>query len=257
MKVSIAVLGATGYVGQRLLSLLAGHPYFEVKSLIASPRSAGQAYGEVMAKRWQLAETSMPKEFDKHIIYSLSEVDEALDGCQLVFSALSLDKEETKKLEEDLAKRELIVLSNNSAHRETPDVPLLIPEINSAHLAVLEEQKKRLGTRRGFIIAKPNCSIQSYVPALTPLRPLGLKSVIVSTYQAVSGAGRRLSDWPEMQENMIPFISGEEAKSLSRFGGRWTSRSPWPKSRRFPLNAAVFLSMKDIRRPSPLLSSRR
>lgn len=215
MKVPVAILGATGYVGQRLVSLLADHPYFEIVRLVASPKSAGQSYGQRMAGNWQLSDCELPAQLSAAKIYAPEPLEEALGPAKLVFSALAMEKDEILKLEEEIARSERIVLSNNSAHRWTPDVPLLIPEINAQQLEVLAAQKRRLGTQKGFIIAKPNCSIQAYVPALTPLLDCGLEEVFVATYQAVSGAGKRLSDWPEMQENMIPYIGGEEEKSES------------------------------------------
>lgn len=212
-KIPVAIIGATGYVGQRLILLLKDHPYFEITRLVASPKSAGMTYAERMGDGFKFPEAEIPEKIWNMTIHSLDDLDDALGESRVVFSAMDMDKQKILELEERIAKTERIVLSNNSAHRLTPDVPLLIPEINPEHLEVLKAQKKRLGTKTGFIIAKPNCSIQSYVPALTPLLPLGIEKVFVATYQAVSGAGKRLNEWPEMQNNMIPYIGGEEAKS--------------------------------------------
>lgn len=212
-KIPVAIIGATGYVGQRLILLLKEHPYFEITRLVASPKSAGMTYAERMVDSFKFPNVPIPETIWNKTIYSLDNLEEALGDSRVVFSAMDMDKQQILELEEKIAKTERIVLSNNSAHRLTPDVPLLIPEINPKHLEVLKDQKKRLGTTTGFIIAKPNCSIQSYVPALTPLLPLGIEKVFVATYQAVSGAGKRLNEWPEMQNNMIPYIGGEEAKS--------------------------------------------
>lgn len=212
-KIPVAIIGATGYVGQRLILLLQHHPYFEIHRLVASPKSAGMTYAERMVDSFKFPDVSIREDIWNKTIHSLDDLEAALGESRVVFSAMDMDKQQILELEEKIAKTERIVLSNNSAHRLTPDVPLLIPEINPEHLAVLEDQKKRLGTQTGFIIAKPNCSIQSYVPALTPLLPLGIEKVFVATYQAVSGAGKRLDEWPEMQDNMIPYIGGEEAKS--------------------------------------------
>lgn len=231
MKVPVAILGATGYVGQRLVALLSNHPYFEIRSLIASSRSAGKSYGEVMADRWQLVDVNLPESVAPMRVKTLDDADSLAD-IKLVFSAVNLPKEEVYELEEELAKRELFILSNNSAHRRTPDVPLLIPEVNNSHLGLIEAQRKRLGTKFGAIIAKPNCSLQTYVPALTPLLDLGIEKIFVSTYQAVSGAGKRLSDWPEMQENMIPYIGGEEEKS------EWEPTKIWGELKDSEINLA-------------------
>lgn len=211
-KLKAVVIGATGYVGQRLLTLLADHPYFEVKRLVAGQRSAGKRYSEAVKERWKLPE-AMPEQYKDMYVYASDELETYCQGMDLAFCAVDMDKEAIVELEEAVAKQELPLISNNSANRWTADVPMLIPEINVQHLAVISQQKERLGTKRGLIVTKPNCSIQSFLPTLIPLRDLEIDQVVVSTYQAVSGAGRLLSDWPEMQGNIIPYISGEEEKT--------------------------------------------
>lgn len=211
-KFRAGILGATGMVGQRLITLLDSHPWFEVAALAASPRSAGMPYGEAVAGRWHMG-APMPEALAGIQVDDASQVKAIADRVDLVFSAMALDKWATAALEEAYARAELPVISNNSAVRMFPDVPMLIPEINAHHSAVIPAQRKRLGTRRGFIAVKSNCSIQSFVPALTPLMLYEPLEVMACTYQAVSGAGRRLSNWPEMAGNVIPFIGGEEEKS--------------------------------------------
>ena len=212
-KIKTALFGATGMVGQRLICLLENHPFFEVKVLLAGEKSAHRSYGEAIKGRWKMP-CPIPDYVKNIEVRSLQNKSFALgEEVDLVFSAVSLSKEETKKAEEALAKEELIVVSCNSACRNEKDIPMLIPEINLHHLAVLPLQTKRLGTKRGCIVTKPNCSIQSFVPPLTSLRELGIVGVAVSTYQAVSGAGKKLPDMPEMTDNLIPFISGEEQKT--------------------------------------------
>ena len=211
-KISAGIIGATGMVGQRFVSLLSDHPYFEISALAASPRSAGKKFSEAVGGRWKLSEP-MPNSVADMKVLDAGDI-EAISGmCDFVFCAVDMPKAETQKLEEAYAKAETPVVSNNSACRNYPDVPMLIAEINSSHLAVIETQKKRLGTKTGFIAVKPNCSIQSYVPMLTPLIGLGLREVAVTTYQAISGAGKTFLDWPEMCDNVIPYIGGEEEKS--------------------------------------------
>lgn len=212
MKLKAGIVGATGMVGQRFVTLLAEHPYFEISALIASPRSAGKSYREAVGPRWKL-ETPMPEKAAEMTVLSSDDTRAIADACDFVFCAVNMPKEEVVELEERLARAELPVVSNNSANRWTPDVPMMIPEINDSHLSVIPFQKKRLGTRRGFIAVKPNCSIQSYVPALTPLLGFGPRRVVATTYQAISGAGKTFREWPEMVGNVIPYIGGEEEKS--------------------------------------------
>jgi aspartate-semialdehyde dehydrogenase len=211
-KLRVGVLGATGMVGQRFVSLLADHPWFEVSAVAASASSAGKSYAEAVAGRWTLA-SAIPAHVAKLTVGNAAEVKAIADQCDFVVCAVDLAKDATAKLEEDYARAETPVVSNNSAHRWTPDVPMIIPEINPDHEAVIEAQRKRLGTRNGFIAVKPNCSIQSYVPAIHPLKSFGPSKIAVCTYQAISGAGKTFESWPEMVDNVIPFIKGEEEKS--------------------------------------------
>ena len=208
----VGVIGATGMVGQRFLTLLEDHPYFEVTVLAASARSAGKTYAEAVGDRWKMT-TPMPAQYKDMVVMDAAKIEEVGKLCSFVFCAVDMKKEEIKALEEAYAKAEIPVVSNNSANRWTPDVPMVIPEINDAHLEVIAAQRKRLGTKRGFIAVKPNCSIQSYVPALTPLLKYGIKEVVATTYQAISGAGKTFNEWPEMIDNVIPYIGGEEEKS--------------------------------------------
>ena len=211
-KLKVGIIGATGMVGQRFIMLLHEHPYFEITAIIASPRSAGQKYGKAVLGRWKMKD-ACPEDVLNMTVISSDEVEKVGELCDFVFCAVSLSKDETRELEERYAKAEIPVVSNNSAHRWTPDVPMVIPEVNDSHLEVIEAQRKRLGTKRGFIAVKPNCSIQSYVPALTPLMKYGIKEVVATTYQAISGAGKTFKEWPEMVDNLIPYIGGEEEKS--------------------------------------------
>lgn len=211
-KKRVGVIGATGMVGQRFLSLLSGHPYFEVTVLAASPRSAGKTYEEALGGRWKL-ETPMPEEFRNMTVYDASKVDEVAPLVDLVFCAVDMKKPDIVALEESYAKHEIPVVSNNSANRGKEDVPMVIPEINDSHFEVIEAQRKRLGTKHGFIVVKPNCSIQSYVPMITPLMQFEPTKIVVTTYQAISGAGKTFREWPEMTDNIIPYIGGEEEKS--------------------------------------------
>ncbi len=211
-KLRAGIVGATGMVGQRFITLTADHPYFEISALIASPRSAGKTYEEALGGRWKLAEP-MPELVRNMVVIDSSKLDEIKELVDFVFCAVDMKKDEVKALEEAYAKAEIPVVSNNSANRWTPDVPMVIPEINDEHLAVIEAQRKRLGTKKGFIAVKPNCSIQSYVPALTPLMKYGITEVVATTYQAISGAGKTFNEWPEMIDNVIPYIGGEEEKS--------------------------------------------
>ena len=213
-KLKVGILGGTGMVGQRFISLLENHPWFEVTTIAASPRSAGKTYEEAIGGRWKMT-TPMPEAVKKIIVQDVSDVKNVASSVDFVFSAVDMTKDEIKKIEEEYAKTETPVVSNNSAHRWTPDVPMVVPELNPEHLEVIESQKKRLGTTRGFIAVKPNCSIQSYTPALHALKKAGYepKTVVATTYQAISGAGKNFKDWPEMEHNIIPFIGGEEEKS--------------------------------------------
>lgn len=212
-KYKVGVIGATGMVGQRFVSLIDQHPWFDLTVVAASPRSAGKKYGDVMSGRW-LLETPMPAGAGELIIMDAAgDAEKIAAGVDFVFSAVDMKKDEIQALEERYAKLECPVVSNNSAHRWTPDVPMVVPEINPEHINVIESQRKRLGTKRGFIAVKSNCSLQSYVPALHPLRSYGLDKVLVCTYQAISGAGKNFDTWPEMVDNVIPYIGGEEEKS--------------------------------------------
>ncbi len=211
-KLKVGILGATGMVGQRFISLLNDHPWFEVTTVAASGRSAGKTYAEAVEGRWKM-DGDVPGNVKDLVIKDITEIDAVTSDVDFVFSAVNMSKDEIKKIEEDYAKTETPVVSNNSAHRWTPDVPMIIPEINPGHLDVIEYQRKRLGTKRGFIAVKPNCSIQSYTPVLYAWRDFEPHEVIATTYQAISGAGKTFADWPEMEGNVIPFISGEEEKS--------------------------------------------
>lgn len=213
-KLKVGILGGTGMVGQRFISLLENHPWFEVVAIAASPRSAGKKYEEAIGGRWKMT-TPMPEAVKDIIVEDVSNVEKVASQVDFVFSAVDMSKDEIKKIEEEYAKTETPVVSNNSAHRWTPDVPMVVPELNPEHLSVIADQKKRLGTTRGFIVVKPNCSIQSYTPALHALKKAGFepKTVVATTYQAISGAGKTFKDWPEMEGNIIPFIGGEEEKS--------------------------------------------
>lgn len=199
-------------VGQRFISLLEDHPWFEVVTVAASPRSAGKTYEEAVGGRWKMT-TPMPEAVKKLIVHNVNEVEEVASTVDFAFSAVDMTKDEIRAIEEAYAKTETPVMSNNSAHRWTPDVPMVIPEINIDHFDVIEDQKKRLGTTRGFIAVKPNCSIQSYAPCLAAWKEFEPTEVVVTTYQAISGAGKTFKDWPEMVENIIPYIGGEEEKS--------------------------------------------
>ncbi len=211
-KLKVGIVGATGYVGQRFITLLHNHPWFETAALAASPRSAGKTYMEAAGSRWKLG-TPIPEAVRGMRVWGTSEIEPMCEQVDFVFCAVDMPKDEIRSLEDRMAKTETPVVSNNSAHRWTPDVPMLIPEINPEHTALIPYQRKRLGTQRGFVAVKPNCSIQSYVPALTPLAGFGIEKVMVCTYQAISGAGKTFAEWPEMVNNMIPYIGGEEEKS--------------------------------------------
>ena len=211
-KLKVGILGATGMVGQRFISLLEDHPWFEVTTLAASPRSAGKTYEEAVGGRWKMT-TPMPEAVKNMVVMNVNEVEKVASTVDFVFSAVDMSKDEIRAIEEAYAKTETPVVSNNSAHRWTPDVPMVVPEINPEHFDVIQFQKKRLGTTRGFIAVKPNCSIQAYAPALTAWKEFEPYEVVATTYQAISGAGKTFKDWPEMIENIIPYIGGEEEKS--------------------------------------------
>ena len=209
----VGIIGATGMVGQRFATLLENHPWFEVKALAAAPRSAGKTYEEAAGKRWAM-QIPMPEAMKNMIVLKdVDDIEKIGKLVDFVFCAVDMKKDEIKALEEKYAKAEIPVVSNNSAHRGTPDVPMVVPEINDDHIRIIDAQRKRLGTKKGFIAVKSNCSIQSYVPALHPLREYGITKVLACTYQAISGAGKTFESWPEMVDNLIPFIGGEEEKS--------------------------------------------
>ncbi|HHY63957.1 MAG TPA: aspartate-semialdehyde dehydrogenase [Clostridiaceae bacterium] len=211
-KLKVGIVGGTGMVGQRFITLLENHPWFEVVSIAASARSAGKTYEEATSGRWKLT-SPMPEKVKNIVVKDASEVEKVASEVDFVFCAVDMKKEEIRALEEAYARTGTPVVSNNSAHRWTPDVPMVIPEINPGHIKLIDYQRKRLGTSRGFIAVKPNCSIQSYVPALHPLMDYEPVEVVACTYQAISGAGKTFSDWPEMSDNVIPYIGGEEEKS--------------------------------------------
>ena len=211
-KLNVGVLGATGMVGQRFLTLLAEHPWFEVVAIAASERSAGKTYEEAVGGRWKL-DVPMPEKFKDMVVRNMHDVASVADDVDFVFCAVDMNKDEIRAIEDAYAKSETPVVSNNSAHRWTEDVPMVVPEINPEHFEVIPFQKKRLGTTRGFVAVKPNCSIQSYAPALSAWLKYEPTQVVASTYQAISGAGKTFKDWPEMVENVIPYIGGEEEKS--------------------------------------------
>ena len=211
-KLRVGILGATGMVGQRFISLLENHPWFEVVTVAASSRSAGKTYEEAVGGRWKMT-TPMPEGVKNLKVMNVSDVEAVASTVDFVFSAVDMSQEEIRAIEEAYAKTETPVVSNNSAHRWTPDVPMVIPEINPEHFEVIESQKKRLGTTRGFIAVKPNCSIQSYTPVFSAWKEFEPYEAVVTTYQAISGAGKTFKDWPEMVENIIPYIGGEEEKS--------------------------------------------
>lgn len=211
-KLKAGILGATGMVGQRFVSLLSEHPWFEISALAASPRSAGMTYEESVSGRWKMPEP-LAEGIKGTKVLDVMDMEKVAAEVDFVFSAVDMSKDEIRRVEELYAKAEIPVVSNNSAHRWTPDVPMVIPEINPEHLAVIEAQRKRLGTKKGFIVVKPNCSIQSYTPVLSAWKEYEPTRAVVSTYQAISGAGKTFEDWPEMDGNIIPYIGGEEEKS--------------------------------------------
>ena len=209
----VAVIGATGMVGQRFVSLLQNHPWFQVTTLAASSHSAGKTYEQAVGSRWMMS-TPIPEQVRSIVVKdAVADAEEIARSVDFAFCAVDMKKEEIRALEERYAKLECPIMSNNSAHRFTPDVPMMIPEINDDHAEIIAAQRKRLGTKRGFIAVKSNCSLQSYVPALHPLRSFGITKVLACTYQAISGAGKNFETWPEMVDNVIPFIGGEEEKS--------------------------------------------
>jgi aspartate-semialdehyde dehydrogenase len=211
-KLKVGILGGTGLVGQHFVTLLENHPYFQVVVIAASPRSAGKSYLEAVEGKWKL-NSPIPEEVKNIIVKNIYEIDSISNEVDFVFCAVDMPKDEILDIEEKYAKAEIPVISNNSANRYTEDVPVVIPEINPEHFDVIKKQMERLGTKKGFIVAKPNCSVQSYVPAIHALKEFKPKQVVVTTYQAISGAGKTFKDWPEMLDNVIPFIGGEEEKS--------------------------------------------
>lgn len=213
-RYNVGIIGATGMVGQRFVLLLAKHPWFNVKVIAASPRSAGKSYKDAVGEKWAF-DCEIPENIASLTVKNATQdIAQIASEVDFVFCAVDMKKDEIKALEEAYAKAECPVISNNSAHRMTDDVPMVIPEINADHIKVIEAQRKRLGTKRGFIAVKSNCSLQSYVPAIYPLdKKFGVKEVLVCTYQAISGAGKTFKTWPEMLDNVIPFIGGEEEKS--------------------------------------------
>lgn len=208
----VGVVGATGMVGQRFVTLLENHPWFHVTALAASARSAGKTYEDAVGSHWMM-HTPMPENVRKMVVLDASHVEEVAAQVDFVFCAVNMRKDEIKALEEAYARAECPVVSNNSAHRMTPDVPMVVPEINAEHIEIIPAQRRRLGTKRGFVAVKSNCSLQSYVPALHPLREFGITKCLVCTYQAISGAGKNFDTFPEILDNVIPYIGGEEEKS--------------------------------------------
>ena len=213
MHFNIGIIGATGMVGQRFITLLENHPWFEIKVLAASSRSAGKTYEEALGERWAM-KTPLSDKIKKMNVYdAVADMDKIVSEVDFVFCAVDMKKDEIRALEEAYAKKECPVISNNSAHRGTKDVPMIVPEINPEHAEIIHAQRKRLGTKKGFVAVKSNCSLQSYVPAIHPLMKFGPKNVLTCTYQAISGAGKNFETWPEMVDNLIPYIGGEEEKS--------------------------------------------
>ncbi|MCM1365370.1 MAG: aspartate-semialdehyde dehydrogenase [Faecalibacterium sp.] len=265
-KYNVGIIGATGMVGQRFCLLLADHPWFNVKVLAASPRSAGKPYKEAVGNKWQMTKPIPEKLADIIVKNATDDIEEIAAAVDFVFCAVDMKKDEIKALEEKYAKAECPVISNNSAHRGTDDVPMVVPELNADHIKVIESQKKRLGTKRGFIAVKSNCSLQSYVPAIYPLdKKFGVEKVLVCTYQAISGAGKTFETWPEMVDNVIPFIGGEEEKSEKEPLKIWgkvegdkivNASSPAFTAQciRVPISdghmGAVFMKFKDGKKPS-------
>ena len=265
-KYKVGIIGATGMVGQRFATILDNHPWFEVVTLAASARSAGKTYKEAVGERWRIAK-EMPASMENIVIKdATADIDEIAASVDFVFCAVDMKKDEIRALEEAYAKAECPVVSNNSAHRGTSDVPMVIPEINADHIKVIDDQKKRLGTKRGFVAVKSNCSLQSYVPAIYPLdKEFGVKEVLVCTYQAISGAGKTFESWPEMIDNVIPYIGGEEEKSEQEPLKIWgkvedgviknaTSPAFTAQCIRVPVSdghmGAVFMRFEDGKKPS-------
>ena len=214
-KYNVGILGATGMVGQRFITLLAEHPWFNITILAASKSSAGKTYSEALNGRWAMSNNIPEKVKNMPVYDAVGDMKKIVDSVDFVFCAVNMKKDEIRALEEMYAKAECPVISNNSAHRTTPDVPMIIPEVNPEHMEIIFSQRKRLGTKKGFIAVKSNCSLQCYVPAIHPLLDFGVTNVLACTYQAISGAGKTFERWPEMVDNIIPYISGEEEKSES------------------------------------------
>ena len=264
-KYKVGIIGATGMVGQRFALLLENHPWFDVVALAASARTAGKKYGEAVEGRWYMT-AELPEKYKDMVILNAENVEEVASKVDFCFCAVNMKKDEIKALEEKYAKAECPIVSNNSAHRFTDDVPMVIPEINADHIKVIDAQRKRLGTKRGFIAVKSNCSLQSYVPAIHPLKEMGVDKVLACTYQAISGAGKTFNTWPEMIDNVIPYIGGEEEKSeqepLKIWGAvedgkivKTDDISITSQCIRVPVSdghtAAVFMSFKDgVKKPS-------
>ncbi len=265
-KYKVGIIGATGMVGQRFATILDSHPWFDVVCLAASGRSAGKTYEEAVGERWRMP-TAMPESMKNLIIKNATDdIKEIASSVDFVFCAVDMKKDEIKALEEAYAKEDCPVVSNNSAHRGTADVPMVVPEINADHIKIIESQRKRLGTKRGFVAVKSNCSLQSYVPAIYPLdKEFGVKEVLVCTYQAISGAGKTFESWPEMVDNVIPFIGGEEEKSEQEPLKIWgkiendvivnaTSPAFTAQCIRVPVSdghmGAVFMRFEDGKKPS-------
>ncbi len=265
-KYNVGIIGATGMVGQRFVLLLSEHPWFNVKVVAASPRSAGKAYKDAIGEKWAF-DCDIPENIASLIVKNATaDIKEIASEVDFVFCAVDMKKDEIRALEEAYAKAECPVISNNSAHRTTADVPMVIPEINADHIKIIDEQRKRLGTKRGFIAVKSNCSLQSYVPAIYPLdKKFGISEVLVCTYQAISGAGKTFKTWPEMLDNVIPFIGGEEEKSESEPLKIWgkvegdkivnaTSPAFTAQCIRVPVSdghmGAVFMRFKDGKKPA-------
>jgi len=267
-KLKVGVLGGTGMVGQRFVTLLENHPWFEVVAIGASERSAGLPYEEAVKGRWKL-DLKIPENVRKIVVKNASDVEKFADEVEMVFCAVDMKKDEIRELEERYAKAEIPVISNNSAHRSTDDVPMIIPEVNPEHSGIIEKQRKRLGTKRGFIAVKSNCSLQSYVPPVHALMGYGPEKILAATYQAISGAGKVFSEWPEIIDNVIPYIGGEEEKSEKeplKIWGKLEGDKIVPASRplisaqcyRVPVSdghlAAVYISFKNKPSKEEILS---